>query len=62
MTSPIGSSPSGPKHHAAVRAPVLVQFVHVHLTGGADAVMLAALPAHYFEITILFILCELGRR
>ena len=37
-----------------------VVVVHVHLTGGADAETLAALPAHYFEITIVFISREWG--
>ena len=41
--------------------PVFVQLVHVHLTCGADAIMLTAVAARYFEIAIFFILCELGR-
>src|SRR3954464_10776124 len=41
---------------------VLVQLVHVHLTCGADSIMLAAVSARYFEIVILIILRDLGRR
>ena len=58
MTSPIGSSPSGPKHHAAIRTPCWSSSSTFICRVGRK---LAAISAHHFEMSIFFMLCELDQ-
>jgi len=55
----MGRFTSGPKHHAAERAPAFIELVDIHLAGTPDAITFAAMAARYFEIPIIFVLGEL---
>ena len=59
ITSAMGRFPSGPKHHAAERAPLRRARQYSWLAGTADAITFAAMAASYFEMPIIFVLGEL---
>ena len=40
---------------------LFVELVHIHLTGLADAITLAAVAARHLEMPMILILCELSR-
>ena len=60
IMSPTGRHPSGPKHHDLHI--VLVEFVNVHLTTVADAIVLPAVAAGHIEAPRALVLRKLDRR